>query len=121
METLRTSAEVSHRQFQVIKILKICYLSVHGYLSYPEVYPFALRILLQCQINVYIPVYDNLYSHAFQTSAIMTASNPGVHAFMADEVMESIPGFKLAYTLQAYVHFQEALANRAQKLKQGEK
>jgi len=52
-------------------------------------------------------------------SAIMAASNPEYYPFMADEAMESIPQFKIAYTLPAYLQFQESLAKKANRLSQG--
>ena len=51
----------------------------------------------------------------------MAASNPQLYAFMADEVMESIPGFKVAYTLPAYIQLQQTLFEKAKRLRQGEK
>ena len=50
----------------------------------------------------------------------MAASNPEHYPFMADEAMESIPEFKIAYTLPAYLQFQESLAKKANRLSQGE-
>ena len=51
----------------------------------------------------------------------MAASSPQNYPFMADEVMESIPGFKIAYTLPAYIRFQESLNEKAKELRQGKK
>eukprot|EP00112_Aurelia_sp_Birch-Aquarium-sp1_P005926 Seg1666.18 transcript_id=Seg1666.18/GoldUCD/mRNA.D3Y31 product="hypothetical protein" protein_id=Seg1666.18/GoldUCD/D3Y31 len=49
-------------------------------------------------------------------SAILCAANPEIYPFMADEVMEAIPGFKREYTVGAYSKMQSEIGKKAETL-----
>ena len=52
-------------------------------------------------------------------SAILCAANPEIYPFMADEVMEVIPGFKREYTAGAYFKMQSEIGKKAETLTKG--